>query len=177
MYVFVSHSRGNSNFAFRLCEELGKRNIQTWLDMRDLDPGAEWNQSVVEAIRAAVGFVFLIGPEGDADRYQSFEWQQVIGDEYYLDPSKPLIPVLIGNASVPGFLKARQRLQLKESHESFAEVANGIAQALANPAACVDESRLEVGRKARKQALESLRQYSQEIAEEDAKRAPTRIKD
>src|SRR5580704_14341009 len=106
MYVFISHSRVNSSAAFRLCDELRNRNADTWLDSRDLEAGVEWEQAVSSAIQGAAGFVFLIGPPGGAgDRWQTFEWQQVVEHEYYLDPSKPLIPVLIGAPDLPGFLK------------------------------------------------------------------------
>ena len=36
--------------------------MNTWLDVRDLEPGAAWEESVVSAINGAAGFVFLIGP-------------------------------------------------------------------------------------------------------------------
>lgn len=131
----------------------------------------------MKAIHSAAGFVFIIGPGGTTDRYQSSEWQQVIAQEYYLDPSKPLIPVLIGKPEIPGFLRTRQALFLEDTRASFEAAADQIVKALADPAASVDESKLELGRKLRMQALESLRQYSQELSAEDLKRAGSRIKD
>jgi hypothetical protein len=148
--------------------------VDTWLDARDLAPGVEWDQGVVSAIQGAAGFVFLIGPEGPGDRWQTFEWQQVVNHEYYLDPSKPLIPVLIGNPDVPGFLKTRQLLVLGNTPDSCAEVADKIVNGLKNPAITVDEKKLELGRLARGQALKSLREYSQVLEEEDIKRAGIR---
>jgi TIR domain len=174
MRVFISHSRVNSSAAFRLCDELRKRNVETWLDARDLEPGTEWDQGVASAIEGAVGFVFLIGPRGPGDRWQTYEWQQVVNHEYYLDPSKPLIPVLIGDPEVPGFLRTRQSLSLIETPASFQEVADKIVSALKNPASCIDEKKLELGRQARRQALESFREYSQVLGQEDIKRAGIR---
>ena len=86
----------------RQCEELGKPKVDTWLDVRNLEPGAEWDRSVIAAIQSAAGSVFLIGPTGPGDRWQTFEWQQVVDHEYYLDPAKPLIPVLMGDPAIPG---------------------------------------------------------------------------
>jgi hypothetical protein len=174
MHVFVSHSRVNSSAAFRLCDELRKRSVDTWLDARDLEPGVEWDQGVVSAIQGAAGFVFLIGPQGPGDRWQTFEWQQVVNHEYYLDPSKPLIPVLIGDPDVPGFLKTRQSLVLGDTPGSCEDVADRIVSALKNPAISVDQKKLELGRQARRQALESFREYSQVLGEEDIKRAGIR---
>ncbi len=174
MHVFISHSRVNSNAAFRLCDELRNRGVDTWLDVRNLEPGAEWDKSVVLAIQEAAGFVFLIGPPGAGDRWQTFEWQQVVDHEYYLDPSKPLIPVLIGQPDLPGFLKTRQTLDLGETSESYAQVADEVMKALQNPAASVDVKKLELGRQARKMALESFREYSQALGEDEIKRVGVR---
>ncbi len=174
MHVFISHSRINSNAAFRLCDELRKRNVETWLDVRDLAPGAEWDQSVVAAIQSAAGFVFLIGPPGPGDRWQTFEWQQIVDHEYYLDPSKPLIPVLIGDPEIPGFLKTRQSLVLGDTPASCVDVADQIVSALRNPAVSVDKKKLELGREARRRALDSFREYAQVLGEEDVKRAGIR---
>jgi hypothetical protein len=174
MHIFVSHSRVNSSAAFRLCDELRKRKVHTWLDVRDLEPGAEWDRSVVAAIRAAAGFVFLLGPPGPDDRWQTFEWQQVVDQESYLDPSKPLIPVLIGNPAVPGFLRSRQTFALGDTSESCEEVADKIIEALKNPAISLDQEKLKLGRQARRQALESFEEYSQALVEADIKRAGTR---
>jgi hypothetical protein len=175
MHVFISHSRVNGSAAFRLCEELRKRNVNTWLDARDLAPGVEWDQGVISAIQGADGFVFLIGPQGPGDRWQTFEWQQVVNHEYYLDPAKPLIPVLIGEADVPGFLKTRQLLVLGDTPGSCEDVADKIVSALKNPAISVDTKKLELGRQARRHAIESLREYSQVLEKEDIKRAGIRV--
>jgi hypothetical protein len=174
MHVFVSHSRVNSSAALRLCDELGKRSVDTWLDARDLALGVEWDQGVISAIQDAAGFVFLIGPQGPGDRWQTFEWQQVVNHEYYLDPAKPLIPVLIGNPDVPGFLKNRRSLVLGDTPGSYEDVADKIVAALEDPATSVDKKKLELGRQARRQALESFREYSQVLEEEDMKRAGIR---
>lgn len=174
MHVFISHSRVNSSAALRLCEELRKRNVATWLDVRDLEPGANWDQSVISAIQSAAGFVFLIGPPGPSDRWQTFEWQQIVDHEYYLDPSRPLVPVLIGGPEMPGFLKTRQALVLRDTPVSYEQVSDFIVGALQNPATSIDETKLERGREARRRALQSFREYSQALEAEDIKQAGIR---
>jgi hypothetical protein len=174
MKVFVSHSRVNSSAAFRLCDELHKRGVETWLDVRDLEPGAEWDKSVLSAIQGAAGFVFVIGPPGPGDRWQTFEWQQVVDLEYYLDASKPLILVLIGAPDLPGFLNARQSFILEDTTISFAQVADNIVGTLNNPATSVDQNKLELGRQAQRQALQSFREYSRLLAEDAIKQVGIR---
>lgn len=174
MHIYISHSRVNSSAAFRLCDELRSRGVDTWLDVRNIEPGASWNQSVASAIEKAAGFVFLIGPQGPDDRGQSFEWQQVVNHEYYLDSSKPLIPVTIGDVDLPGFLKTRQCFALGDTKQAYEELADQILNALKDPATLVDEKKLELGRQARVSALESFREYSKSLAEDDVKSAALR---
>jgi len=174
MNVFVSHSRVNSSAAFKLCDELRKRDVDTWLDDRDLEPGAKWDEAVVSAIQSAAGFVLVIGPPAPGDRWQTFEWQQVVNNEDYLDPSKPLVPVLTGTLDLPGFLKTRQTLVLEDTLASFEQAADAIVRALQNPSASIDKAKLALGQQARKQALESFREYSQALAQEDIKRVAIR---
>jgi len=108
MAVFISHSRQNSGAALKLSDELARRGVETWLDLRELESGLDWNRKVAEAVRNAAGFVFIIGPDGPADRWQRYEWQQVVEEEYYLDSSKALVPVLIGQAEMPSISRRWQ---------------------------------------------------------------------
>jgi hypothetical protein len=94
-----------------------------------------------------------------------------------LDPTKPLVPVLIGSPDLPGFLRTRQALVLSDSSDSFEHVAKTIVSTFGNPASSVDQEKLELGRKARKQALESFREYSETLAKEDIKRVSIRAVD
>ncbi len=162
--VFISHSRQNSGAALKLCDELRRRGVKTWLDVRELDSGANWNDKVAEAIRTANAFVFLIGPPGSIDQWQKFEWQHVAEQELYLDPSKPLIPVLIGDTEIPGFLKTRVAIHADESRIHFRAIVDRVLGALKEPKKTIDENSVKRGRAARLEALERLREYSRDQA-------------
>lgn len=174
MHTFISHSRQNSPVALKLSDLLTARGEKTWLDTRDLDTGADWNSKVAEAIRSATGFIFVIGPPGPIDRWQHFEWQQVIEAEYFLDPDKPLIPIIIGKAEVPGFLRTRQSISVSETSIDFAALADRIVGSLKKPGETVDQEKMKQGREARKQAIDRLREYSADLEKEDVKQAGLR---
>lgn len=163
-----------------LCNELDRLSgssrdpFRTWIDLRDLTPGSDWNQRVAEAVKSSDAFLFVLGPENEADRAQHFEWQQVIEQEYYLDPKKPLIPVLIGNPELPGFLKTRKTLLFDGTPNGERKLAKEIAATLENPKISVDKQKLTVARNARKKALKSLREYSISLEAADAKQAGIR---
>jgi hypothetical protein len=174
MLVFISHSRLNGGAALKLCEKLEARGIKTWLDLREIDAGSDWNARVTEAIRSATGFVFLIGPGNDFETSQRLEWQVIAEEEYYLDPDRPLIPILLGQAELPGFLKTRQALRINESSIDFDSLADKVAHAVKQPHETVDQENLVRGREARQRAMKDLEDYSRVLQEEDAKRAPLR---
>lgn len=174
MKVFVSHSRQNGSTALKLCDRLHERGIDTWLDLRELDPGTDWNAQVAKAIGEADGFAFVIGPDSTPDQFQRFEWQQVTEREYFLDPDKALVPVLIGDAELPGFLRTRRALHVNRTSIDFDELADRVAKAVTTPGETVDPEKLEKGRAAHKQALENLKVYSRELEEKDATQAGVR---
>ena len=174
MVVYISHSRQNAGIANKLFDALQSRQVKPWLDQRDLDAGADWNEQVASAIRSADAIVFLIGPPGPDDRFQNFEWQQVVDEEAYLDASKALIPIVIGGAEIPGFLRVRKSLSVSPSSMDFEALADAIVASVHTPGDTVDPEQLERGRKAREQALQNLREYTRELAEQEAKQAPLR---
>ena len=174
MKVFISHSRQNGSAALKLYERLSQRGVSAWLDIRELDAGEDWSQRVAAAIEAAEAFVVLVGPGAEPDQSQHFEWQQITEHEFYLDATKPMIPVVIGSPEIPGFLRTRQALAVDPASIDFDSLAGRIAETLGSPGATIDHEQLERGRAARQRAIESLKEYSLDLEIEDVKRAALR---
>ena len=174
MLVFISHLRQNSSTALKLTDELNRRGVETWLDARDLETGANWREQVTEAIQKSSGFIFVIGPPDSSDSHQRFEWQKVAETEYYLDPEKPFIPLVIGGAEVPGFLSSRQVIPVDVGHSDFEEIGNAVMALLEQPRDTIDPEKLHRGREARTRALANLKEYSLSLEQEDVKRAGLR---
>jgi TIR domain len=163
--VFISHSRENSSAALKLSGALEKRGFQTWLDVRDLPLGVEWKEEVDRAIKASDAWLFLIGP-GPNDRGQQFEFQNLAEMEVDLDPSRAIIPVVIGSPEVPGFLTIRQYIHVDQNSIDSEAIADKAAQALSRPEETIDQEKLQRGREARERELESFREYIRGLAEQ-----------
>jgi hypothetical protein len=174
MLVFISHSRRNGGAALKLSEKLEAGGTKTWLDLREIEADSDWNQRVVDAIHGAGGFVFLIGPGPQSDQSQRYEWQVITEEEYYLDPEKPLIPILLGESELPGFLKTRQAIRISETSIDFDALADRVAHAVKQPHETIDHENLVRGQEARQRAMKDLEDYSRVLQEEDVKRAPLR---
>jgi len=169
MMVYISHSRQNSSAAFLLRDALQKRGLEPWLDLVDVTPGTDWNQGVADAIRKADGFVFLLGPSGPEDRGQNYEWQQILENQYDADRVKAMIPVVVGEVEMPGFLKTRRILSAPPA--DFEAVADEVVKGLKSPAETIDQEKIEKGREERVRSMKRLRDYAQELEKkEDARR-------
>jgi hypothetical protein len=173
MNVFISHSRQNGGAALKLCDRLTEGGLKVWLDIRELGAGEDWQPRVSAAIQAADAFVILVGPAAP-DQSQRFEWQQITEHEYYLDPAKPIVPIVIGPVEMPGFLRTRQAFAVDAPSIDFDDLATRIATALGTPNATIDYEQLERGRAARERALENLKEYSLDLERDDVKRAALR---
>ena len=45
-HVFISYSRKQFNFTVSLAVALRRLNVPVWLDLEQLQPGADWTQSI-----------------------------------------------------------------------------------------------------------------------------------
>jgi TIR domain len=174
MTIFISHSRQNAGAALKLGDALSQHGVDVWLDILRVESGADWKRQIREAIESAAGFVVLVGPAQTPDEGQRFEWQQITELEYYLDPNKPLIPVVLGSPELPGFLRTRQVIQADESGIDFAALGGQILHALGSPGETIDREKLERGRAARQVALDQLKEYSTDLEKADVKQAGLR---
>ena len=104
---FVSYSRVEAaDLARRLADLLtaGPPSYGTWLDVRDIQPGRDWDIQVRDAIQNCTGILFLMTPDSVRD-------SSVTKDEWgwALKYKKPVIPLrLDANAGLPFRLQSRQ---------------------------------------------------------------------
>lgn len=61
--VFISYSRRDLDFTRYLNDLLQKAGRDTWVDLHDIPPSAQWQQEIYDAIDAADAFVFVLSPE------------------------------------------------------------------------------------------------------------------
>jgi tetratricopeptide (TPR) repeat protein len=106
-HLFISYSNADGGpFALRLADKLtiGPPSMTVWLDQREMRPGEDWDEQIVEAIRGCSALLFAM----TADSVQPLsgckdEWVRA------LKYKKPVIPLLVeAGAELPFRLGSRQ---------------------------------------------------------------------
>jgi len=106
-FYFICYSRSDGeDLVVALADQLaaGPPSIPVWLDRRRLQPGIDWDEQVVGALRACAGVLFVmtrdsVTPNSECKR----EWTR--GLKY----NKPIIPLLFHkDAEMPFRLEPRQ---------------------------------------------------------------------
>jgi hypothetical protein len=125
-HFFLSYSKSDGlDFARALADGLlgTPPPIRVWLDERELQAGADWDEQIVEALRTCTGLLFLmtsdsVHPKSECKR----EWTRA------LRYKKPIIPLLVdAKAEMPYRLEPRQYLDFTRDHEqALARLRNHI---------------------------------------------------
>jgi len=57
--VFISHSKNDNPTADAVCAKLEDANIRCWIAPRDIFPGADWGESIIDAIVSSRAMVLV----------------------------------------------------------------------------------------------------------------------
>ena len=66
--AFFSYCREDSEFALKLAEDLKAAGANVWIDQLDIEPGAEWDSAVEEALTNAPSLLVILSPVSVASK-------------------------------------------------------------------------------------------------------------
>jgi hypothetical protein len=120
-HFFISYSTLDGQaFALKLADELaaGPPPIVVWMDKRNLRPGEDWDEQIVEAIKTCQGMIFIMTKDSvNPLSVCKNEWVRA------LKYKKPVIPILLERETeMPFRLGSRQYIDFTGSFET------GVAQ-------------------------------------------------
>ena len=87
--IFISHSSRDRDMAYRLIADLERRGIPCWISSRDIEPGEDYQKSIVDALESAPAMVLLFSDHANNSKEIPREMAIASGK------SKPVIPVRI----------------------------------------------------------------------------------
>ena len=112
-HYFISYSRVDAaELAGQLADSLvaGPPPYAVWLDVRDAQPGVDWDEQITAAIQTCQGLLFLMTEDSVQDHSAcKLEWA------WALKYKKPVIPLRIdGDAGLPFRLSSRQYIEFSD---------------------------------------------------------------
>jgi hypothetical protein len=127
--VFISYSSKDAEAATRICHGLETRHIACWMSSRDVAPGADFQESIIEALEQAQVMVLVFST--NANNSSEMKKELVIAGDYKL----PVLPVRIEKVLPTGAfryqLTLRQYLDLFEDWDAnMAKLAGQITRLL-----------------------------------------------
>ena len=127
--VFISYFPKTRKQAEALAWELERLGVSTWLPGRQVSVEAALESQMLDAMKEARVVVFLVGPQISASDWVQREYRAAL-ERFWLDEDKVLMPVLIGNADQPAFLRHALSIKVDGRRSDWARVAKEIAKIL-----------------------------------------------
>jgi hypothetical protein len=152
--VFISYTRDTKPIAKELTEFLSEQGIKSWADFNNISLGSTFQDSVGNAIDDAGSFVVLIGPDSSANAWREYELQAVLS-KVWRDPGKKLLPVLVGDAQVPAFLRDRNAIHVDPEAEPR-DWTRQVVSAIKSPKSRPTKERSVMNTRDRRRRLDEL---------------------
>src|SRR5690349_8855838 len=124
--VFISYARKDQAFVRRLQAALAARELEAWVDWKDIPPTAEWMQDVREAIEGADTFLLVLSPDSVASTTCRQEIDHAVG------LNKRLVPVVYRDVDtnvVPDSIRAHNWIFVRDT-DNFDAAADTVSGAL-----------------------------------------------
>ena len=77
-YYFISYCREEVAFVDDLSRELENRGINTWVDIRDLIPGSDWQSQLDEGVKNAEAVLLVVSKESMKSNAVKDEWTKAL---------------------------------------------------------------------------------------------------
>ncbi len=92
--IFISYSRKDADFVYRLAGDLEKAGLSIWLD-RSIAPSSKWRAEIFKAIEECGAFLVVLSPNSMASREVIRELE--LGDS----KSRRLVPLMYQSCELP----------------------------------------------------------------------------
>ncbi len=102
--IFVSYTLDARKWTEKLAAALRHQNFEVWADFDSLAGEEPAPQQLEKALDGARVYVFVFGAKREVGALQDREWQAAI-QRIWSDPSRLVIPVVLGPGETPPFLR------------------------------------------------------------------------
>jgi hypothetical protein len=118
--VFISHASADKPLARTLAAQLRTHGLDAWLDDHVVHAGRSWRESVGSQLDSSDIFVVLVTEDSQHSPWARRESTEIL-KRAWADDSKIVLPVIIGTAEPPGFLRDHLALHMDLEPSTSAE--------------------------------------------------------
>jgi hypothetical protein len=86
--VFICHSSKDKAVADAVCATLEQQGVRCWIAPRDIDPGAEWGEAIVSAIRSSRVMVLIFSASANESPQIRREVELAVHDNVVIVPMR-----------------------------------------------------------------------------------------
>ncbi len=129
MQVFISYSSDSKKWADRLADALRDNGITPWMADEKLPPGVAWQAEIEKAVKSSNCVVGLFDSRDQNDPSQRWKWAEIL-DAILEEKERPLIPILLNDAELPGFLHSVQAIRVKDPSHEWDEAVESLIEVL-----------------------------------------------
>ena len=97
--VFVSYAQPDREAAFRIAAELEAQGVSCWIAPRDVAPGAEYGQAIIDGIETARALVLVFSEAANESQFVRREVERAVSK------TRPVFPVRVREAQPSGALE------------------------------------------------------------------------
>jgi tetratricopeptide (TPR) repeat protein len=105
-HTFVCYARADQEFVLRIARALKERGFSVWLDQWNIPLGADWDQSIDDALRECGRLIIVLSPAATKSPEVRGELRTA------LNAGKPILPVLHRQCKIPRQLQLIQHVDL-----------------------------------------------------------------
>jgi hypothetical protein len=112
--VFLSHSSVDNDSARQLKESLASRGMTAWLDLDEIRAGEVFVGALEAGLQNSDSVVILVSPESMSSGWVNEEYSRALAISEKRGAPMPVIPALLRNAELPGFLANRSWVDFRD---------------------------------------------------------------
>ena len=112
--VFLSHSSADKPWVIKLKDDLQAYGVSVWLDNDEIRPGDLFAKALEQGIANSRAVALIVSPEATASGWVEAEYYRALSLAQNKNASLQLIPVILRDAELPGFLTDRNCVDFRE---------------------------------------------------------------
>ena len=115
--VFLSHNSVDKPWVIQLKDDLTRYGLSVWLDKDEIRPGNLFAEALEDALENCKAIALIISPEAINSGWVKEEYYRALSLSKDKQLLLQLIPVILREAEVPGFVKSRNWIDFRDENK------------------------------------------------------------